>query len=89
MSDTTLQFQKKCKSMNLSAVALGKLWQQQMKPAQRNSSLQPSKETAGKGGDQGSMALTFDSFSATLCADYSSTRIQESEFFMESSSDLK
>lgn len=68
--------------MNLSQAALSKLWQQQMKPVQQNTS-QPSKEAGGKGIDQGSAVITFESFSATLSADYSSTRIQESEFLMK------
>ena len=79
IDDTPYQFQKKCKSMNLSQAALSKLWQQQMKPVQQHV-LQPSKEMGGKDLDQGSSALTFDSFSRTLSADYSSSRILESEF---------
>ena len=82
IDDTPYQFQKKCKSMNLSQAALSKLWQQQMKPVQQHV-LQPSKEMGGKDLDQGSSTLTFDSFSRTLSADYSSSRILESECIIE------
>ncbi len=64
--------------MNLSPAALSKLWQQQTKPAQVYS-CQPCKEPSGKDVEQRTAALTFEKFSATLCADYSSSRIQESE----------
>ena len=60
--------------MNLSQSALSKLWQQQMKPVQQYSH-QSAKELIGKDVDQGSGALSFDAFSRTLCADYSSSRI--------------
>jgi hypothetical protein len=61
--------------MNLSQADLNKLWQQQSKPSQMHA----SKELNGKIVDQGTGALTFDNFSRTLSADYSSSRILDSE----------
>lgn len=61
--------------MNLSQAALNKLWQQQSKPTQMHA----SKDLTGKIVDQGTGALSFDNFSRTLSADYSSSRILDSE----------
>jgi len=61
--------------MNLSQAALNKLWQQQSKPTQMHA----SKDLTGKIVDQGAGALSFDNFSRTLSADYSSSRILDSE----------
>jgi hypothetical protein len=62
--------------MNLSPSALNRLWQQQTKSAQHRT----SKHLSGKDADQESGAFTFETFSRTLCADYSSSRILESKF---------
>jgi hypothetical protein len=63
--------------MNLSQSALNKLWQQQLKTAQQNNQ-QVIRESDEINIDQGSSALSFDAFSRTLGADYSSSRILES-----------
>lgn len=47
-----------------------------MKPTPQHSH-QSTKELVGKDVDQASGALSFDAFSRTLCADYSSSRILE------------
>jgi hypothetical protein len=61
--------------MNLSQAALNKLWQQQSKPTQ----MRASKDLTGNIVDQDTGALSFDNFSRTLSADYSSSQIPHSE----------
>ena len=60
--------------MNLSPSALNKLWQKQTKAAPQ----QTSKQSGGKEANSESDHLSFETFSKTLCSDYSSSRILES-----------